>query len=211
MLPEPTVERLSRYRRVLRDLHEQGQTHVFSHDLAELAHSNPAQVRRDVMLIGHTGSPAKGYRVKDLRKAIAKVIEDPSLNRAIVVGLGNLGRAVVDYFGNHHPRFTVAAAFDVDPEKVGSDNGVVPAYDMEKLEEVIEETGIKIAILTIPAAATQAVADRLYPLGVTGIVNFAPVPLKAPKNVFVEQVDIAATWEKVAYFARRRRTPRKNS
>ncbi len=209
MLPEPTVERLSRYRRILRDLHAQGQTHIFSHHLAEMAHSNPAQVRRDVMLIGHSGSPAKGYQITELRKAIRRVLEDPTLNRAVVVGLGNLGRAVVDYFGDHHPRFVVAAAFDIDPEKVGRKYGGVSAYAMAELEAVVGQEGIKIAILTIPAAVTQGVADRLCAVGVTGIVNFAPVPLAVPKGVFVEQVDIGATWEKVAYFARKRRKPRR--
>jgi redox-sensing transcriptional repressor len=204
MLPEPTVERLSRYRRILRDLHSEGRNSVFSHDLAEMAHSNPAQVRRDVMLIGHSGSPATGYSVVELRKAIGKVLDDPALSRSVVIGLGNLGQAVMGYFGDHHSRFTVAAAFDIDPEKVGTENCGVPTYSMDDLEEVILDSGIRIAILAIPKAVAQEVANRLYGAGITGIVNFAQIPLKAPSGVFVELVDIAATWEKVAYFSRQR-------
>ena len=204
MLPEPTVERLSRYRRILRDLHAEGRSSVFSHDLAEMAHSNPAQVRRDVMLIGHSGSPATGYNVVELRKAIGMVLDDPALSRSVVIGLGHLGQAIVGYFGDHHSRFTVAAAFDIDPQKVGHQDGGVPTYAMEDLETVIRDSGIRIAILAIPKAVAQEVADRLYEAGITGIVNFAQIPLKAPEGVFVELVDIDAVWEKVAYFSRER-------
>ena len=204
MLPEPTVERLSRYRRILRDVHAQGKAYVFSHELAEMAHSNPAQVRRDVMLIGHSGSPARGYNVVDLRKSIGKVLDDPALSRAVIVGLGNIGQAVVGYFGDHHSRFTVAAAFDVDPELVGRSFSGVMTYAMQDLEKVIRDSGIRIAILATPKAVAQEVANRLYAAGIAGIVNFAQIPLRAPPGVFVELVDIAATWEKVAYFSRER-------
>ena len=204
LLPEPTVERLSRYRRILRDLHAEGRDSIFSHDLAEMAHSNPAQVRRDVMLIGHSGSPSTGYSVVELRKAIGEVLNDPALSRSVVVGLGNIGQAVMGYFGDHHSRFTVAAAFDIDLQKVGSDSFGVPTYSMDDLEKVIRDSDIRIAILAIPKGVAQEVANRLYGAGITGIVNFAQIPLKAPPDVFIELVDIAATWEKVAYFSRQR-------
>ncbi len=204
MLPEPTVERLSRYRRILRDLHGSGKTSVFSHELAEMAHSNAAQVRRDVMLIGHSGSPAKGYEVTALRTAIGDVLDDPALSRSVVIGLGNLGQAVVGYFGDHHSRFTISAAFDVDPLKIGRENFGVPTFGMEKLEELISAQNIRIAILAIPKPVAQEIVNRLCAAGITGIVNFVQIPLRVPPGVFVELVDIAATWEKVAYFSRRR-------
>lgn len=202
MLPEPTVDRLSRYRRILRDLHAAGKVSVFSHELAEMAHSNAAQVRRDVMLIGHSGSPATGYDVVALRGAIGGVLDDPALSRSVIVGLGHLGQAVVGYFGDHHSRFTVSAAFDVDPAKIGQANFGVPTYGMEQLEEFIAAQGIRIAILAVPKSVAQDVANRLCAVGITGIVNFVQIPLKVPSGVFVELVDIAAAWEKVAYFSR---------
>ncbi len=209
MPPEPTIERLSRYRRVLAGLAAEGQTHVFSHELAELAHSNGAQVRRDIMLIGHTGSPAKGYAVGDLARAIGKVLDDPATARAVLVGLGNLGRALVDYFSNRGSRFAIAAILDTDESKVGAPYRGCPTFSMERLEEVVAEKKLRLAILTVPAEVAQEAAERLVAAGVTGIVNFAPMTLRLPERVFVEQVDIAAAWEKVGYFARRRRSPRR--
>ncbi len=161
-----------------------------------------AQVRRDIMAIGYTGMPTRGYSASGLVDAITRFLDAPSPQAVAIAGVGNLGRAILAYFVGRHPQLTLVAAFDVDAAKVGRVIQGCRCYPIDEVEERVREHDIRVAILTVPAGAAQGVADAFVRAGVTGLVNFAPVPLRVPAHVYVEHIDMTRSLEKVAYFAR---------
>lgn len=202
-LPVKTIERMSRYRRVLNNLIEKGDTHVFSHQLAFLVSSTPAQVRRDLMVIGHSGSSRKGYEIKQLRDDINALMDDPEGQKIAIVGLGNLGRAILTYLMAKRNKLTVAAAFDVDPTKINRVISGCRCYHTDQLIDVINRENITIGVITTPSAAAQDVVDRFVKAGIKSIVNWAPVLLHVPDGVFLETRDISLSIEKAAFFAKK--------
>lgn len=200
-IPAKTVERLVLYRRLLDKLAEDGTPYVHSHEIAEMANNSAPQVRRDLMAIGYTGSPAHGYSVPELVKTIDQLFHTKGDQKAALVGVGKLGRAILSYFALRKPRPRIVAAFDSDPSKVGADVSGCLCYSVDKLVEVIVREGITIGIITVPAERAQQIADLMLIAGVRGILNFAPTPLKTPAWAVVDHVDITTKLEKVAFFA----------
>lgn len=197
------IHRLSVYRRILLELQAQGLAYVYSHQLAALAGGTAALVRRDLMRIGFTGSPARGYEVTALIAAVGKVLDHPEGLRVALVGVGNLGRAVLAYFLGRKPNLTIVAAFDSDPELAGRVIHGCRCHAAADLERICRELGVQVGIITVPAAAAQAVVDSMREAGVSSFVNFAPVSLRLPPGVHVQEMDITTTVEKAGYFARR--------
>ncbi len=202
MVSEKTIERLCLFRRLLQEMQSNDVSHVYSHQLAAKAGVTAAQLRRDIMVVGYSGSPSKGYDVSDLTESIANYFEDPEGESAILVGVGNLGRAILAYFGGRRPKLNIVAGFDNDINKVNRVIHNCRCYSCDKIQDVIRENTISVGVITVPATDAQKVADELVDLGVKGIMNFAPVHLKVPPGVFVEGIDLALSLEKVAYFAR---------
>lgn len=203
-IPARTIERMVLYKRLLADLQSKGQRTLFSHQLAALAHNTSAQVRRDLMTIGHGGSPRKGYDVAELIRKISEILDGSNDRIIALVGVGNLGRAILSYFTYRHPGLTIVAAFDSDDAKVNRVISGCRCYHISRFEEKVKELGINLGIITVPASHAQETADRMVAAGVKGILNFAPVPLKLPDDVFADRIDIASSLEKLAYFADRR-------
>ena len=200
-IPTKSLERLVIYRRLLSLPETRTRSHIFSYQLARLAGNTPAQVRRDLMIIGYHGSPVRGYPVDDLRGYIEGILGSDEHLSVVLVGVGNLGRALLAYF-NAQPNGTrVVAAFDAAPERTGRVIGGVPCFPMSELETKVRECGATLGIIAVPVAEAQAVADRLAAVGVTGLLNFAPVPLRVSGRVTVDDVDIGLALEKVAYFS----------
>ncbi len=197
------IERLSVYRRFLQEIAGQEPGSVYSHELAEKTGTTPAQVRRDLMEIGFAGHTKKGYGISELIAAIGDYLDSPEGDPVALVGLGNLGRALLPFFADHHPKLKIVAAFDSDPRKAGRTICGCRCYPSGELEEVIRREKIRVAILTVPAAAAQKAAERLAAAGVRGILNFAPALIRLPKAVTVETMDITIALEKIAFFARR--------
>jgi len=198
-----TIGRLSLYRRLLSGLEKAGQLQVFSHQLASLAGLTPAQVRRDLMHVPYSGSPAKGYSTTVLRDSIGQLLDHPEGQAVALVGLGQLGRALLNHFTGRRTDLSVVAAFDNDPTKLTNKIFAgVRTYAMQDLKATVASQGISIAILCVPPDAAQKVANQLIDAGILGIVNFVPVPLKVPANVFVEDIDLIMSLEKVAYYSR---------
>ncbi|MFW6155118.1 MAG: redox-sensing transcriptional repressor Rex [Planctomycetota bacterium] len=202
MISQRVIGRLSQYRREVQDLLAEGQMYVFSHELADLAGVTAAQVRRDMMTTGFSGSTAKGYDVKRLADSLARFLDAPQPQPVALVGVGNLGRAILTFFAHRHPNLRIVAAFDVDPRKVDRPFDGITCYDVNRAKEIVARLRIRVAILAVPAAEAQAVAERFVRAGITGILNFAPVPLHLPDEVFVEPIDMTTSLEKVAFFAR---------
>jgi len=205
---ERTIARLSLYRRILDGLRQEGVERVYSHELASRSGATAAQVRRDLMSLQVYGRPNRGYEVPALHDAIVAVLDPAEPQAAALVGVGNLGRAVLAFFHGRRPKFAFTAAFDTDPDKAGRVIHGCHCYPVADLPGVVQAEGIHVAALTVPAAAAQAVADQLVLAGVRSIVNFAPVPLYVPAGTFVEDVDLTTTLEKAAYYARKQAEPR---
>jgi redox-sensing transcriptional repressor len=202
MASERTIERLSLYRSILSRLAREGVKSIYSHELGALAGGTPSQVRRDLMVTGYTGSPTRGYDVRDLSESIGLFLDAPGGEAAALVGVGNLGRALMAFFAGRRPQLSIEAAFDIDPYEVSRVIHGCRCYPMEELEAVVGEKGIRVAVLTVPASEAQAVAERVVRAGVRGLLNFVPVRLRVPAGVFVEDVDVMMSLEKVAYFSR---------
>ena len=200
-IPERTIERMVVYKRILTDLQSKGIVSLFSHQLAELAHNTSTQVRRDLMEIGYSGSPRKGYQVAELINAISHILDGSQERVIALVGVGNLGRAILSYFTYKRAGLSIAAAFDADERRVNRVVSGCRCYHLDQFENVVREKRINLGIITVPAAAAQSVADRMTGAGLRGILNFAPVPLRVPDNVFVDRIDIASALEKLAYFS----------
>ena len=199
-----TIGRLSLYRRVLYGLLAEGERAIFSHQLALLVGGTAAQVRRDVMALGYMGSPTRGYDIAELIGSIGEFLDAPEGQKAALVGVGNLGRALLAYFSGRRPKLTIDAAFDTDPAKVNRVIHGCRCYPLEELVSVVQQQGIQVGIITVPSDFAQLVADKLCQAGVVGIVNFAPVRLRVLKHIYVEDIDMTMSLEKVAYFAGQR-------
>jgi redox-sensing transcriptional repressor len=197
-----TIGRLSLYRRLLNDLAEEGVASIYSHDLAALAGVTAAQVRRDIMNIGATGNPNRGYDIANLVQGIAHFLDAPDGQTVALVGVGNLGRALLAFFAGRRPKLSIVASFDSDPAKFGRVIHGCPCYPIDQIREIAEKYAIRIAALCVPAGDAQKVAVKLADAGFKGILNFAPVPLHLPRSVYVEQIDMTMSMEKVAYYAR---------
>ena len=160
-LPGKTVERLSQYRRILFNSIAAGKANVYSHELAQMMNLTPVQVRRDLMLIGYSGSQSKGYVIKDLVALIGKIIDSDEGQRVAVVGMGNLGRAITSYFSGKREKLFIVAAFDNDLQKTDRIIAGVPCHHINKLKEVVQAERISIAVLTVAPEATYEVAKLL--------------------------------------------------
>ncbi|MBN1292383.1 MAG: redox-sensing transcriptional repressor Rex [Candidatus Latescibacteria bacterium] len=202
MISGKPIGRLSLYRRLLNGLMHEGVQSVYSHDLAARAGVTAAQVRRDIMNIGYSGNPNRGYDVRMLVESISNFLDDPDGQNVALVGVGNLGRAILAFFSGRRPKLSIVAAFDSDPEKFGRVIRGCRCYSIDQAPEVIRELNIKIATLCVPANVAQEIADLCIRAGVKGILNFAPVPLHVSGSVYVEDIDMTMSIEKVAYFAR---------
>ena len=202
-LPERTVGRLSAYRRILLDCLSKGQTHIFSHELANLNHITAVQVRRDMMLMGFSSLQRKGYDIKELVKAIGQLIDTTEGLNVAVIGVGNLGKAITGYFRVKRSKLNIVATFDVDEDKVGKVVSGVKCYHTDQLPEMISKLRISIGILTMPPEYAKGTAELLAAHGVRGLLNFTTVALNMPGHVFLEEYDMITSIEKVAYFVKK--------
>lgn len=199
-MPVNTVERLVVYRRLLDRAAASDKSHIFSHELAEQAGNTAAQVRRDLMTIGYTGSPAKGYAVDDLIAFLNNVFKQGNPRKIALAGIGNLGRALIAHIGERQGDLQLTAAFDHDARKVDRTIGHCPCYPVERMTEIIVAEKIRMGIIAVPAEAAQHIADLMLISGVVSLLNFAPTPIKAPAWAVAENMDITMKLERLAYY-----------
>ncbi len=202
-LPDKTVERLSQYRRNLLMVLNKGKAFIFSHEIAHLLHITPVQVRRDIMLIGYNGTLRKGYDVKELIELIGKIIDTKDGQHVCIMGLGNLGKAIIKYFSGKRPKLKMVAAFDTNIEKIGKLYAGIPVFHLDEMEAKIEELNISIGIITVPADKAVETAEHLVNAGIKGILNFSSKPLNIPDHVYLEEYDMITSLEKVAYHTKK--------
>ena len=180
MVSRKTVSRMSRYRRLLQSLHESGVESIYSHQLARHAVVSAAQVRRDLMVIGYSGSPNRGYDVAACIESIGNFLDGPLQQEVALVGVGNLGHAVLSHFADKSPSVAIVAAFDVDPALTDTLVHGVRCVDVSLMESLVRDLGIQIAVLTVPGQAAQDAAETLVRAGVKSIISFAPTPWLSP-------------------------------
>ena len=202
-LPHKTVERLSQYRRALLLILSKEKTHVFSHEIAQMLHITPVQVRRDLMLIGYSGNLRRGYDIKELIELIGKIIDTDKGQKVIVIGVGNLGKAFISYFKGKRTKLSIVAAFDTNTEKIDRIYDGVPCYHTDRLTEIVKQENISIGIITVPAEQAPAIAEALVLAGIKGILNYSPKPLNVSPHVYLEEYDMITSLEKVAFFAKK--------
>ncbi len=201
-LPHKTIERLSQYRRALLICLDNGKDHIFSHEIAKIQHITPVQVRRDLMLIGYSGTLRKGYNIQELIDLIAEIIDSKQGIKVAIVGMGNLGKALMNYFAGKRHKLSMVAGFDTNPDKIGTTINGVPCFDLINIDEIIRKENIEIAIITVPAEYANSTAKTLVDAGIKGILNYTPKPVNVPDGVYLEEYDMITTIEKVAFFVK---------
>jgi len=198
-VPAAVVNRLSMYLRELQHLIGDGHETTSSSQLGRRLGFTDAQVRKDLAHFGHFGHPGIGYRCDELVGAIRKILGTDREWRVALVGVGNLGRALLGYRGFHRQGFRLVAAFDTDPAKIGSDIEGVPIHNLAELVEIVTREQVELGLVAVPASDAQEVANQLVTAGVGGILNFAPVTLTVPEGVSKVGVDLARELEQVTF------------
>lgn len=201
-IPEKALERLILYRRILINQKSENTANLFSHQLANLAGVSSAQLRRDLMSIGYSGSPVRGYDINELIKSISEFVDAPEKQGVALVGVGHLGRAILDYFQGRRPKLEIVMAFDNNPQKVNRVVHGCRCYHTDQMHQLISENTIKVAIISVPVEEAQEVAEKLVHAGITGILNYSPVKLQLSPEIYIENRDMIMAVEKVAYFSR---------
>lgn len=200
LIPRKTLYRLSLYLRCLQRLHDNSIRTVSSEALAKVAGVAPAQLRKDLTYFGHFGTRGLGYDVELLARTLRDALGTNRLQPVIVVGVGNLGAALMSYPGFAKEGFEIIAGFDVDVRRARQKNFRQPIFPMSKLADFIRRRRLRLAILAVPAAAAQEAANQLIAAGISGILNFAPIVLEIPDTVAVNNVNLAIELENLAYF-----------
>lgn len=189
---QPTIKRLPSYLHVIENAQREGKEFISGTVIAEELDLEPIQVRKDLAVTGIVGKPRIGFPVDKLIEAIYKFLEWDRDHRAIIVGAGNLGTALMGYREFKRRGLDIVAAFDPDKEKVGTLIHGTRVYPVGQMTEKIREFGVNIAILTVPSAHAQAVADLLVKSGIQAIWNFTNIKLKVPKDVIVQKEDLSS-------------------
>lgn len=204
-IPSATVSRLALYLRELQQIERSGSENVQSGWLAERLGLKDSQVRRDLSCLGQVGQRGVGYRITDLMATIRRVLGTDRSWNVILVGVGNLGRALSGYRGFDQRGFRLVAAFDSDPSKVGTRIGSLKVQSLDSLEAVAASTPIDLAILAVPASAAPDVAQRLENAGIAGLLNFAPVVIPSTSSITVQGVDLALELQRLAFSVARKK------
>jgi redox-sensing transcriptional repressor len=198
-VPNVVVSRLSLYLRELQRLVHDGRTTISSSQLGKALGFTDAQVRKDLAYFGHFGHPGVGYRCDELVGEIRRILGTDRQWTVTMVGVGNLGRALLRYKGFASKGFRIVAAFDADPRVVGAKVEGIPVYSQQRLVEIVRQLRIQLGMITVPAPQAQQVADQLVSAGIEGIVNFAPVTLSLPADVGLVGVDLTTELEQLAF------------
>ncbi|NRB73613.1 MAG: redox-sensing transcriptional repressor Rex [Verrucomicrobiales bacterium] len=201
-IPKRTVYRLSLYQRCLQKFLEQGVETVSSDDLATAAGVKSTQLRKDLGYVGQFGTRGLGYSVETLSAAISGVMGLSMLQPVVLVGVGNLGAALIRYGGFRKEGFEIIAAFDAEPANVKgpTEEMGVPVHHVSTLGEYVKEHAVRVGIVAVPESAGQDVAETLVNSGVQAILNFSPAVLSVPEEVVVNHVDLAAELGSLGFF-----------
>ncbi len=198
-IPPATAHRLGLYLRELQHFHRSGTETIKSNVLGHRLGLSDSQIRRDLALFGEFGKRGVGYEVAGLVGALRRALGTDGTWNTILIGLGNLGNALVRYGGFQEQGFVLRAAFESDPVKIGTEIEGIPVYSIDSLEQRVPQLEARLAVLAVPAAAAPALARRLADAGIAGILNFAPVSLPVQKELAIVDVDLAVELQRLAF------------
>jgi redox-sensing transcriptional repressor len=198
-IADSTVRRLSAYLRFLEDFEGRGLTTISSEELAKRGGTTSAQVRKDLSFFGSFGKRGLGYSVPELAGRLREILGLEHEWRIIIVGAGKIGAALAQYRGFRQRGFSIIAAYDNHPEKIGRKLEGIPVRDIELLEHDVLRERPDIAVLSVPADEAQAMVDRVVKVGIKAILNFAPTQLQAPADVTVKTVNMAMELEGLSF------------
>ena len=199
-IPKKAIYRLSIYLRCLQRLRANQIRTVSSEALAKAAGVKPTQLRKDLTYFGQFGTRGLGYEVDQLAKVISDHLGTTSLQPVVLVGVGNLGSALLSYRGFQQEGFEIVAAFDNELSRKRDKKIGHLIHPMDHLEKTVVDRNVKMAIITVPATAAQEVVNRLVTAGIMGILNFSPIVLEVPEEVTVNNVNLAIELENLSYF-----------
>ncbi len=199
LAPKAVIGRVCLYLRQLEQYHRQGEKRISSEELGTPLSIKDAQVRKDLACFGQFGHPGVGYQVDDLIQALRHVIGIDHDWPLALVGVGNLGRALLGYRGFRARGFKIVAVLDADPAKVGLRVQKHLVEPMDSVFEIVAERKIALALLCVPADVAQPTAEKLVAAGISGILNFAPTPLHLPPEIGLVDVDLGVQLENLAY------------
>ena len=199
-IPDIIIGRLPVYLRALQRMADMGLKTTSSQELGEHVGISAAQIRKDISQFGEFGKQGTGYSIEYLLNKLREILKVEHIWDVIVVGAGDMGHAVANYQGFMNRGFNVVAIFDNDKSKVGQTIGSFTVEDTEVMNDRIKELGVKIAMLTVPAASAQIVADQLVQAGVRAILNYAPISLNVPGNVKVQYIDPSIHLQRMTYY-----------
>ena len=199
-VPEVVVSRLPQYLRILNRLMEDGITVVSSQQLGEKLQVTPAQIRKDLSYFGRFGKQGRGYSVIDLLDRLRQILGVNTYWNVAVVGVGRLGRAIVNYPGFNPDGFHLVAAFDVNDDVIGSDVGGLTVHSLDDLRKVVAERKISIAIVAVPVSHTQEVVDQLVACGIRAILNYAPIIPHVREGVKIRNIDPVLSLQSMTYY-----------
>ena len=199
-VPRVVVNRLPIYLRALYYAAEEGRTYISSQELGERLGYSAAQIRKDLSMLGEFGKQGAGYPIANLIKELEGLLHVDHTWDVVLVGVGDLGHALIHYQGFEPRGFRIAMAFDNNPAKIGQQVGHLIIRDAERLVEEVREAGIRIGMITTPASAAQRVAERLVEAGVRAILNYAPINLNLPEGIEIQYIDPVVHLQRMTFF-----------
>jgi len=208
-IPKTTIARLSLYLKCFTELCDLKVNFISSQELAKLIGLNSAQVRKDLSYFGKFGRRGVGYNVENLRQQISEILGTHKTWNVGIIGIGNLGRALLSYSGFKQRGFKIVAGFDIAPEKIGWEVEGINIYSINELEKIIKKEKIEIIILTIPKEAMFEVINKLRKTNIKGILNFAGKYLVGEENFKIRNVDISLELEQLTFFIKNQTTIRR--
>jgi redox-sensing transcriptional repressor len=200
VIPDIIVGRLPIYLLALQHMLQEGRQVTSSQELGERLGISSAQIRKDLSQFGEFGKQGTGYNISYLSDQLRGILKLDRVWDIAVVGAGDIGHAIANYNGFHDRGFRVAMLFDNNPEKIGKQAGRFTIQDSATIVELIQEAGIRVAMIAVPASAAQVVAEKLVEGGVKAIVNYAPITLNLPPEVHVEYIDPLVHLQRMTYY-----------
>lgn len=199
-IPRATAKRLPLYYRYLNILHDGGKDRVSSNELAKAIHVDSATIRRDFSYFGALGKRGYGYDVDDLIEFFKNILHQDRLTNVALIGVGNLGHALLNFNFHQDSNIRISAAFDTNPKNINTIQGGVPIYPMNQIVAQLKEQQISVVILTVPSNVAQEVANQVAQAGVNGILNFTSIRLNVPAGIRVHNVDLTNELQTLIYF-----------
>lgn len=199
-VPAIVIGRLPLYLRALTQLSSEGRRVTSSQELSEKLGFSSAQIRKDLSYFGEFGKQGTGYEIEYLEKSLREILQVHHVWDMVLVGAGDLGHALANYNGFEARGFRIIAIFDANPSKIGTRMAEWRVQPMEEIRDTLRDRKINVAIIAVPAAAAQAVADELVEGGVRAILNYAPTTLSVPPKVKVYHIDPVAGLQSMTYY-----------